>query len=130
MLTQTAIRNASLGPSLVAAITTAAILLCMDQSALAQSGAERRGLWFARLHCAECHAVEIVGESPLAIAPPFRTLHLKYAVQDLQRPLAEGVHPQMPLFRLTPAQTMDLMAYFKSLEAAPSQAAASRDNSN
>ena len=70
------------------------------------------------------------GKSPLAIAPPFRTMHLKYAVQDLQRPLAEGVHPQMPLFRLTPAQTMDLMAYFKSLEAAPSQAAASRDNSN
>ena len=130
MRTQTAIRDASLGSSLAAAIATAVILLCTAQSALAQSGAERRGLWFARLHCAECHAVEIVGESPLAIAPPFRTLHLKYAVQDLQRPLAEGVHPQMPLFRLTPAQTMDLMAYFRSLEAAPSQAAATRNSGN
>jgi hypothetical protein len=124
MLTQSAIRNASFGPSLAAAIATAAILLCMAQSALAQSGAERRGLWFARLHCAQCHAVET-----LAIVPPFRTLHLKYAVQDPRRPLAEGVHPRMPLFRLTPAQTMDLMAYFKSFEAAPSQAA-SRNSGN
>jgi hypothetical protein len=35
----------------------------------------------------------------------------------------------MPLLRLTPARTMDLMAYFKSLEASPSQAAA-RDIGN
>jgi hypothetical protein len=35
----------------------------------------------------------------------------------------------MPLFRLTAAQTMDLLAYFRSLEAAPSQAPPSHDNS-
>jgi hypothetical protein len=43
----------------------------------------------------------------------------KYPVQDLQRPLAEGIHPKMPLFQLTPAQITDLMAYLKALEPAP-----------
>jgi mono/diheme cytochrome c family protein len=100
-------------------ITLVTILLLTGESALAQSAAERQGFWFARLHCAQCHAIEAVGESPLAMAPPFRTLRLKYPVQDLQRPLAKGIHPKMPLFHLTPAQTIDLMAYLKSLEAAP-----------
>ena len=93
-----------------------AILLHAGESAFAQSPAERRGLRFARLHCAQCHAIEAVGESPLTIAPPFRTLHLKYPVEDLQRPLAEGIHPKMPLFQLTQAQIIDLMAYLKTLE--------------
>ena len=104
-------------PRLVIAL--AVILLCAGESALAQSPPERRGLRFARLHCAQCHAIEAVGESPLPIAPPFRTLHLKYPVQDLQRPLAEGIHPKMPLFQLTPAQITDLMAYLKALEPVP-----------
>ena len=104
-------------PRLVIAL--AAILLCAGESALAQSPAERRGLRFARLHCAQCHAIEAVGESPLTIAPPFRALHLKYPVQDLQRPLAEGIHPKMPVFQLTQAQITDLMAYLKALEPVP-----------
>src|SRR5262245_52827013 len=62
--------------------------------------AERRGLRFVRLNCARCHAIDKVGESPLAMAPPFRTLHLRYPVTDLQRPLAQGIHPVMPRFQL------------------------------
>jgi cytochrome c len=105
------------------AVAVATILLGAGEAALAQSPAERRGLRFARLHCAQCHAIEGLGESPLQNAPPFRTLHLKYPVQDLQRPLAEGVHPKMPVFQLTPAQITDLMAYLKTLEpATPSRA--------
>jgi cytochrome c len=101
-------------PNLVIAV--GAILLYAGESALAQSPAERRGLRFARLHCAQCHAIEAVGESPFTTAPPFRTLHLKYPVEDLQRPLAEGIHPKMPLFQLTQAQIIDLMADLKTLE--------------
>jgi hypothetical protein len=37
-------------------------------------------------------------------------------VEDLQRPLAEGIHPKMPLFQLTQAEIIDLMAYLKTLE--------------
>jgi mono/diheme cytochrome c family protein len=67
------------------------------------------------MHCARCHAIDKIGASPLAIAPPFRTLHLKYPVANLQRPLAQGIHPVMPLFRLEPNQIDDLMAYLKTL---------------
>lgn len=49
------------------------------------------------------------------MAPPFRALYLKYAVADLQRPLAEGIHPVMPRFRLEPDQVEDVMAYLKTL---------------
>jgi cytochrome c len=66
--------------------------------------------------CARCHAIGPVGESPLAKAPPFRTLHLRYPVSDLQRPLLEGIHSDMPRFQLTPNQVTDVMAYFKTLE--------------
>src|SRR5262245_39313454 len=104
-------------PRLVIAL--AAILSCAGESALAQSPPERRGLRFARLHCAQCHAIEAVGESPLPIAPTFRTLQLNYTVQELTRPLSEVIHPKMPLFQLTPARITDLMAYLKALEPVP-----------
>jgi len=57
--------------------------------------------------------------SPLAIAAPFRTLHLKYPAEDLQESLAEGTmtgHPTMPEFRLEPDQINDVISYLKTLE--------------
>ncbi len=66
-----------------------------------------------------CHAIDKVSDSPLAIAPPFRTLHLKYPIESLERPLAEGImagHPTMPQFRLEPDQVRDVIAYLKTLE--------------
>jgi hypothetical protein len=48
-------------------------------------------------------------------APPFRTLHLRYPVADLQRPLADGVHPIMPKFQLNAGQVEDVMAYLRML---------------
>jgi mono/diheme cytochrome c family protein len=52
-------------------------------------------------------------------APPFRTLHRRYPVEDLAESLAEGIktgHQDMPQFQLEPDQIEDLMAYLKSLE--------------
>jgi cytochrome c len=97
-------------------IALSSILVFASELAFAQSPAERRGLRFVRLHCAQCHAIDKVNDSPLAIAPPFRTLRLRYSVSDLQRPLAQGIHPMMPRFRLEASQVEDIMAYFKSLE--------------
>jgi cytochrome c len=82
----------------------------------ALSPSQRRGFRLVTLHCARCHAIDKVGESPLAIAPAFRTLHLKYPVSDLQRPLAQGVHPEMPRFQFEAGQVEDIMAYLKTLE--------------
>lgn len=53
------------------------------------------------------------------MAPPFRTLHLHYNVEDLAESLAEGIlvgHPSMPVFRFDPDQIANLIAYLKTLE--------------
>ena len=85
-----------------------------------QSPAARRGWIFVRVNCAQCHAIDRAGASPLASATPLRNLRIKYAVADLQRPLAEGLHPSMPVLRLTAGQVADVMAYLKALQdAAP-----------
>jgi mono/diheme cytochrome c family protein len=100
-------------------IVVGAFLASASSSVLAQSPAAQRGLTFLRTNCAQCHAIDKVSESTLPIAPPFRTLHLKYPVESLQRPLAEGVmagHPTMPQFRLDPDQVRDVIAYLKTLE--------------
>ena len=83
------------------------------------SPAQQRGLVILRANCSRCHAIGKIGESPLPIAPPFRTLHERYPVEDLQEPLAEGIvtgHPTMPEFRFDPGQVGDIIAYLKSLE--------------
>ena len=77
------------------------------------------GLKFAQANCASCHAIGPTGESPLPAAPPLRTLHLRYPVEDLAEAFAEGImtaHPAMPQFELNVAQIGDLIAYLKSLE--------------
>ena len=82
------------------------------------AAAERRGLAFAQANCSRCHAIGRSGASPFAPAPPFRTLHLRYPIEDLEEPLAEGIvtgHPAMPEFQLDPGQVGDIIAYLKSL---------------
>jgi mono/diheme cytochrome c family protein len=104
-------------PGLVIAL--GAFLSVASTSALAQSPPAQRGLTFVRVHCAQCHAIDKVSDSPLAIAPPLRTLHLKFPLESLRRRLAEGLvadHPTMPQFRLDPDQLADVMAYLQTFE--------------
>jgi cytochrome c len=79
----------------------------------------QRGYTLAQTRCASCHAIGQVGESALESAPPFRTLHRRYPVENLAESLAEGIvtgHPTMPQFQLDVAQIGDLIAYLKLLE--------------
>ena len=79
----------------------------------------QRGHMLAQTNCAKCHSVDKVTQSPLSIAPPFRTLHERYPVESLQESLAEGIrtgHPTMPEFRFDPDQIGDFIAYLKTLE--------------
>jgi len=105
---------------LVGSATAVLVLLSSPApGADAFSPAAQRGLILAEANCGGCHAVGKVGASPLKIAPPFRTLHLRYPVEDLEEPLAEGIvtgHPTMPEFRFDPGQVGDLIAYMKTLE--------------
>jgi cytochrome c len=112
-----------LGISLAVVANTVAIFVAL--APLPAKGEEvllpaaQRGLVIVRTNCSRCHAVGKVGDSPLPIAPPFRTLHERYPVEDLQEPLAEGIvtgHPTMPEFRFDPGQVGDIIAYLKSLE--------------
>jgi cytochrome c len=95
------------------------LALMLTTSALAASPSEQRGRTFALNNCARCHSIDKVTESPLKIAPPFRTLHKRYPVETLAEAFAEGIqtgHPTMPEFRLDPDQIHDLLSYLKTLE--------------
>jgi mono/diheme cytochrome c family protein len=103
---QTALRHALIG-------------LLLITPALAAPTAEQRGKAYARANCARCHAIDRRSESPLKIAPPFRTLHQRYPIDSLEEALAEGIytgHADMPAFELEPDQIHDLLSYLKTLE--------------
>ena len=95
------------------------LTLVMSMPAVAASPDQQRGKTFALNNCARCHAIDRVNESPLKIAPPFRTLHKRYPIETLAESLAEGIqtgHPTMPEFQLDPDQIHDLLSYLKTLE--------------
>ncbi len=105
--------------SLLTAVVLAALLPPLARSEAVLSPAAQRGVVFVRLYCASCHAIDKVSESPLKVAPPLRTLHLRYPVESLRDSLAEGIitgHPTMAQFQLDPGQVADVIAYLKSLE--------------
>ena len=95
------------------------VTLMLITPALAASPAQQRGKAYARAHCARCHSIDRTGQSTLKIAPPFRTLHLRYPVETLAEALAEGIstgHAAMPAVVLDPDQIHNLLAFLKGLE--------------
>ena len=102
------------------AIAAALTLALLPVAASAQSSPEvQRGITLVRTHCVRCHSIDKLSPSPLAIAPPFRDLHKRYKVENLQEALAEGIvtgHPTMPEFRFDPGQIRDFIAFLNSLK--------------
>lgn len=91
------------------------------------SPAAERGLQFVTRSCAGCHAVNGVGHSANAVAPPFASVRMRHTAIGLERSLAqiarEG-HGEMPPIYMTTAEMQDIVAYIESLEpvaAAPGQ---------
>jgi mono/diheme cytochrome c family protein len=77
------------------------------------------GRALAEQHCARSHAIGRKSASPFAKATPFRDIHRKYRVDDLEEAFGEGTtgnHLGMPDFAFSPRQVMDLLGYIKSLE--------------
>ncbi len=103
----------------VPGMLVAALAVAWAGGASALSPAAQRGFVFVDTNCSKCHAVGRFGDSPLAIAPPFRTLHERYPVEQLAEAFAEGIvvgHPSMPQFTLDPAQIDDVITYLETLE--------------
>jgi len=97
-------------------------------SALAQQPDPAAGRSIVVRDCAACHAVDREGASPLAKAPAFRNLHLKYQVEDLAESLAEGImagHPAMPSKPYEPVEVDAMIAYLRSLQPAAEPSAES-----
>ena len=100
-------------------ILVGAALTAISGTAFAEVDSAERGREFARANCARCHAIERTGDSPFKPAPPFRTLHERYPVENLEEALAEGIvtgHPDMPEFSLAPDEIADFIDFLKSLE--------------
>jgi mono/diheme cytochrome c family protein len=92
--------------------------------AIAADSPQERGRAIAETKCARCHAIGTAGESPVALAPPFRVLPQRYPVDHLAEALAEGIvvgHPMMPEFTFDPPEIDALLTYIESLS--PSAAA-------
>ena len=86
---------------------------------IAEAASVERGLNFARANCVRCHSIDKITESSLKIAPPFRTLHERYPIENLEESLTEGIvtgHQNMPEFRLDVDQAVDFIAFLKTLE--------------
>ena len=103
------------------ALTVTAVVALTPVLVIEYAGAQsvQRGQTYARINCSKCHSIAKVGPSPLSVAPPFRALHLRYPVEDLEESLREGIvtgHPTMPEFTLDPGETADFIAFLKTLQ--------------
>lgn len=95
------------------------LLMIVAGPAHAQTPNPAKGLKIAQQYCASCHAIGRAGKSPNPKSPPFRTLHDRYPVEDIQEALVEGIstgHHGMPEFTFDEAASGDLIAYLKTLE--------------
>ena len=78
-----------------------------------------RGRIIAERDCGGCHATGVADLSPLAAAPRFRDLHVRYDVETLAEALAEGIvtgHAAMPSTPYPSNEVGDLIAYLRGLE--------------
>jgi mono/diheme cytochrome c family protein len=97
----------------------AALPALMPAARAQQSPQEIRGEMLLSRHCAMCHATGQAGTSPHRLAPPFRTLAQRYALESLEEALAEGLlsgHPDMPEFAFPPRDVGAIIRYLRSIQ--------------
>jgi len=88
----------------------------------AEKGLSNKGEMLVQDNCGDCHAVGLTGDSPMAEAPPFRTLSAKYPVENLAEALAEGIvsgHPEMPIFVFKAHDVDAIIAYLETIQETP-----------
>lgn len=98
-----------------------AVLFTAAAPALAQDMGppERRGAALVAEYCAMCHAVGQQDESAEPLAPAFRTIARRLALDRLEAQLAAGMlngHPAMPKFAFEPREAAAIMRYLRSIQ--------------
>lgn len=77
-----------------------------------------RGKAILQEKCGRCHAVGAVGASPLEQAPPMRQIYRRFAPQELQAELSEGMvsrHRAMPQIDFSDEDVDAILAYLYAL---------------
>jgi mono/diheme cytochrome c family protein len=103
---------------LIAAALGALVTALSPAPATSSDATDERGRAIAQAKCARCHSIGVQGDSPLALAPPFRVLPKRYPVENLAEALAEGIyvgHPMMPEFKFDPPEIDALLSFMASL---------------
>jgi mono/diheme cytochrome c family protein len=94
--------------------------LSLSLSARAEDVSPSAGRQLAISRCSRCHAVGRTGDSPNPRSPRFRDLGARFPFDGLREALMQGMivgHPEMPIQHLTVAESGDLIAYMRSLQA-------------
>lgn len=93
-------------------------LLAGGGALAAELGDAQRGLDYARVNCADCHAVEPREMlSPFSQVPAFREIANTPGISELALiSFFQTTHPTMPDIVVPGADVRDLVAYFQSLK--------------
>lgn len=78
-----------------------------------------RGEALVSQNCARCHAIETIGKSTHAEAPPFRELLERYPIDALEEGFVDEIysmHPDMPVFKVTSEQLRAILYYIASIQ--------------
>lgn len=84
--------------------------------------AVERGRALLQQHCSRCHAITADDASAHHLAPPFKTLGQRYAIDSLEEALAEGLvsgHPDMPEFTFAPGDVGAIITYLNTIQVKP-----------
>ena len=87
-------------------------------SAATTSELRSRGKALLQENCSRCHAIAAHGRSPLAAAPPMRTIYARFAPRELQAELREGMvsrHRAMPQIEFSDEDVDAILAYLYAL---------------
>jgi mono/diheme cytochrome c family protein len=98
----------------------ALLLPCLLAMPAGAEDAQQRGKALLETLCAQCHALGKTGNSPNALAPPFRTFgDDKLYDNDFAQRLQEGlssIHPAMPTFHFSRDDAQAAVNYLRSIQ--------------
>ena len=101
------------------AFLAAAAFALVSGSAVQAQDPARHGRALLAENCARCHAIDKTGKSPLAGAPPFRTLGRSFDLDQFPRLLERGIssgHPDMPEFKFGADDARAVRAYLRTIQ--------------